>query len=90
MEKKSMKGYLYLMPALIIILLFTAYPLVRAFLMSVARKRENTSFFPGKLSLENANAESIAVASTPIVEKIVTIIVFRKYLGNGAAFHASA
>lgn len=29
-----MKGYLYLMPALIIILLFTAYPLVRAFLMS--------------------------------------------------------
>ena len=34
MEKKSMKGYLYLMPALIIILLFTAYPLVRAFLMS--------------------------------------------------------
>lgn len=34
MEKKSMKGYLFLMPALIIILLFTAYPLVRAFLMS--------------------------------------------------------
>ena len=34
MEKKNMKGYLYLMPALIIILLFTAYPLVRAFLMS--------------------------------------------------------
>ena len=34
MEKKSMKGYLYLMPALIIILLFTAYPLIRAFLMS--------------------------------------------------------
>ena len=59
-------------------------------IMSVARKRENTSFFPGKLSLEKANAESIAVASTPIVEKIVTIIVFRKYLGNGAAFHASA
>ena len=34
MEKKSMKGYLYLMPALVVILLFTAYPLVRAFLMS--------------------------------------------------------
>ena len=27
MEKKSMKGYLYLMPALIVILLFTIYPL---------------------------------------------------------------
>ena len=31
MEKKSMKGYLYLMPALIVILLFTIYPLIRAF-----------------------------------------------------------
>lgn len=34
MEKKSMKGYLYLMPALIIILVFTIYPLIRAFVMS--------------------------------------------------------
>lgn len=34
MEKRSMKGYLYLMPALIIILVFTVYPLIRAFLMS--------------------------------------------------------
>lgn len=34
MEKKSMKGYLYLMPALIVILVFTAYPLIQAFLMS--------------------------------------------------------
>ena len=34
MEKKSMKGYLYLMPALIVILLFTIYPLIRAFIMS--------------------------------------------------------
>lgn len=34
MEKKSIKGYLYLMPALIIILVFTGYPLVKAFLMS--------------------------------------------------------
>ena len=29
-----MKGYLYLMPALIVILLFTIYPLIRAFIMS--------------------------------------------------------
>ena len=34
MEKKSMNGYLYLMPALIVILLFTIYPLIRAFIMS--------------------------------------------------------
>lgn len=34
MEKKSMKGYLYLMPALIVILIFTIYPLFRAFVMS--------------------------------------------------------
>ena len=34
MEKKSMKGYLYLLPALIIILVFTIYPLVKAVLMS--------------------------------------------------------
>ena len=34
MEKKSMKGYIYLMTALIVILLFTIYPLIRAFIMS--------------------------------------------------------
>lgn len=34
MDKKSMKGYLYLLPALIVILIFTAYPLIQAFLMS--------------------------------------------------------
>lgn len=34
MEKKSMKGYLYLMPCLIIIMVFTVYPLIRAILMS--------------------------------------------------------
>lgn len=34
MQKKSMKGYLYLMPALIIIMIFTIYPLIKAFLMS--------------------------------------------------------
>lgn len=34
MEKKSMKGYLYLMPALVIIMIFTVYPLIRAILMS--------------------------------------------------------
>ena len=35
MEKKSMKGWLYLLPALIIITVFTLYPLVRAFSMSI-------------------------------------------------------
>lgn len=34
MEKKSMKGYLYLMPALIIMLVFTIYPLIKAVYMS--------------------------------------------------------
>ena len=34
MEKKSMKGYIYLAPALIIILIFTIYPLIRAFMLS--------------------------------------------------------
>ncbi len=34
MEKKSMKGYLYLMPALIIMFVFTLYPLAKAFFMS--------------------------------------------------------
>jgi multiple sugar transport system permease protein len=34
MEKKSMKGYLYLLPALIIMLVFTVYPLLKAILMS--------------------------------------------------------
>ena len=35
MEKKSMKGWLYLLPALIIITVFTLYPLVKAFSMSI-------------------------------------------------------
>ena len=35
MEKKSMKGWLYLLPALIIITVFTLYPLIRAFSMSI-------------------------------------------------------
>lgn len=34
MEKKSMKGYLYLMPALIIMMVFTIYPLAKAVIMS--------------------------------------------------------
>lgn len=34
MEKKSMKGYLYLMPALIIMFIFTLYPLAKAIYMS--------------------------------------------------------
>ena len=35
MEKKSMKGWLYLLPALGIITVFTLYPLVKAFSMSI-------------------------------------------------------
>ena len=35
MEKKSMKGWLYLLPALVIITVFTLYPLVKAFSMSI-------------------------------------------------------
>lgn len=34
MEKKSMKGYAYLAPALIIIFIFTVYPLVKSVVMS--------------------------------------------------------
>lgn len=34
MEKKSIKGWLYILPALFIIFVFTLYPLVRAFAMS--------------------------------------------------------
>ena len=34
MEKKSYKGYLYLLPALIILFIFTIYPLIKAFYMS--------------------------------------------------------
>lgn len=34
MRKKSFKGYAYLLPALIIVMVFTVYPLIRAFLMS--------------------------------------------------------
>lgn len=34
MEKKSFKGYLYLLPALIIMFVFTIYPLVKAIFMS--------------------------------------------------------
>ena len=47
MEKKSMKGYLYLMPALIVILLFTIYPLIRAFIMSFMEDYKRYVFISG-------------------------------------------
>lgn len=34
MGKKSLKGYRYLLPALVIILVFTVYPLIKAFIIS--------------------------------------------------------
>lgn len=34
MDKKSMKGYVYLLPSLIIVLAFTLYPLIKAIMMS--------------------------------------------------------
>ena len=34
MDKKSFKGYLYLLPSIIIMLAFTIYPLIRAVIMS--------------------------------------------------------
>ena len=34
METKNYKGYLYLMPALIILFIFTVYPLLKAIFMS--------------------------------------------------------
>jgi len=34
MDKKSFKGYLYLLPSIIIMICFTLYPLVRAIIMS--------------------------------------------------------
>ena len=34
MDKKSFKGYLYLLPSIIIMVAFTIYPLIRAIIMS--------------------------------------------------------
>lgn len=53
MKQKSFKGYLYLAPALIILLVFTAYPLVKAFIMSFC---EDYSIINGSykgINLEN-------------------------------------
>ena len=47
MEKKSMKGYLYLMPALIIMMVFTIYPLAKAVIMSFY---ENYNIISGNYS----------------------------------------
>ena len=41
------------------------------------------------LKVENAKAERTVVTSTPHVVQNVTIIVFKKYLANGAAAQAS-
>lgn len=49
MDKKSFKGYLYLLPSMFIMLAFTIYPLIRAFIMS----------FLGDYSIINGSYTSI-------------------------------
>jgi multiple sugar transport system permease protein len=49
MDKKSFKGYLYLLPSIIIMICFTIYPLIRAFIMS----------FLGDYSIINGSYKSI-------------------------------
>ena len=49
MDKKSFKGYIYLLPSMFIMLAFTIYPLIRAFIMS----------FLGDYSIINGSYTSI-------------------------------
>ena len=49
MDKKSFKGYLYLLPSIIIMVCFTLYPLVRAIVMS----------FLGDYNIINGNYSSV-------------------------------
>ncbi|SFC35075.1 carbohydrate ABC transporter permease [Butyrivibrio sp. YAB3001] len=51
MDKKSFKGYLYLLPSMIIMFCFTIYPLVRAIIMS----------FLGNYSIINGSYSSIGI-----------------------------
>ena len=53
MDKKSFKGYLYLLPSIIIMICFTLYPLVRAIIMS----------FLGDYSIINGSYKSIGFAN---------------------------
>ena len=53
MDKKSFKGYLYLLPSIIIMICFTLYPLVRAIVMS----------FLGNYSIIDGSYKSIGFAN---------------------------
>lgn len=73
MEKKSMKGYLYLLPALIIILVFTIYPLVKAVLMS----------FYEDYSIINGSFDGIGLGN---YRELFADKVFRKALTNTSIY----
>ncbi len=56
MKKKSFKGYIYLAPVLIIMLVFTAYPLVRAFIMSFYEDYNAVNGTYSGINIENYRA----------------------------------
>lgn len=73
MNKKSMKGYLYLLPALLILLVFTIYPLIKAVMMS---------FFEG-YSIINGSFSSIGLAN---YKELFSDKVFLKALTNTSIY----
>lgn len=73
MNKKSMKGYLYLLPALLILLVFTIYPLIKAVMMS---------FFEG-YSIINGSFNRIGLAN---YKELFSDKVFIKALTNTSIY----
>lgn len=53
MNKKSFKGYLYILPACLIVIIFTLYPLIKAFLMSFYEDYNIISGEVTKIGLDN-------------------------------------
>ena len=73
MKRTSLKGYLYLMPALIIMLVFTIYPLIKALLMN----------FYEDYNIINNNFSGIGLAN---YKELMTDTVFLKALTNTSIY----
>jgi multiple sugar transport system permease protein len=102
MDKKSFKGYLYLLPSIIIMLAFTIYPLARAIIMSflgdysiISHKYSSIGFENYKalfadpdfaLSLRNTSIYVICVVPVSIILSLIIAVLINSCTKTKAFF----
>ena len=102
MDKKSFKGYIYLLPSIIIMLAFTIYPLIRAIIMSflgdysiISHKYSSIGFENYKelfadpsfaLSLRNTSIYVICVVPASIILSLIIAVLINNSSKTKAFF----